>query len=69
MRAPFVFVEEEVEYHLCEVLDAVKNKLEGVSLSGESPRIVAWRTPFYESQVRIFYNISYCVVIQNQLLM
>ncbi|CAD5329005.1 putative alpha/beta hydrolase-1, DNA photolyase, rossmann-like alpha/beta/alpha sandwich [Arabidopsis thaliana] len=50
VRAPFVFVEEEVEYHLCEVLDAVKNKLEGVSLSGESPRIVAWRTPFYESQ-------------------
>ncbi|KAL1201177.1 Pheophytinase [Cardamine amara subsp. amara] len=50
VRAPFVFVEEEVEYHLSEVLDAVKKKLEGVSLPGEPPRIVVWRTPFYESQ-------------------
>ncbi|ESQ54774.1 hypothetical protein EUTSA_v10024578mg [Eutrema salsugineum] len=50
VRAPFVFVEEEVEYHLCEVLDAVKNKMEGVSFLGEPPRIVVWRTPFYETQ-------------------
>ncbi|VVA92596.1 unnamed protein product [Arabis nemorensis] len=50
VRAPFVFVEEEVEYHLCEVLDDVKKKLEGVSVHGESPRIVVWRTPFYDIQ-------------------
>ncbi|KAL0891016.1 hypothetical protein Bca101_014999 [Brassica carinata] len=49
-RAPFVFVEEEVEHHLCEVLDAVKNKIDGVSFPGEPPRIVVWRTPFYETQ-------------------
>ncbi|KAG7546233.1 Alpha/Beta hydrolase fold [Arabidopsis suecica] len=50
VRAHSVFVEEEVEYHLCDVLDGVKKKLEGFSLSGEPPRIVFWRTPFYESQ-------------------
>ncbi|EFH43875.1 deoxyribodipyrimidine photolyase family protein [Arabidopsis lyrata subsp. lyrata] len=50
VRAHSVFVEEEVEYHLCDVLDGVKKKLEGFSLSGEQPRIVFWRTPFYESQ-------------------
>lgn len=44
-------MEEEVEYHLCEVLNAVKKKLEGIYLPGEPPRIVVWRTPFYESQV------------------
>ncbi|CAA7060225.1 unnamed protein product [Microthlaspi erraticum] len=49
-QAPFVFAEEEVEYHLCEVLDAVKKKMEGVSFLGEPPRIVVWRTPFYETQ-------------------
>ncbi|KAJ0263311.1 DNA photolyase [Hirschfeldia incana] len=50
VRAPFVFVEEEVEHHLCEVLDAVKKKVDGVSFPGESPRVVLWRTPFYETQ-------------------
>ncbi|CAH2077995.1 unnamed protein product [Thlaspi arvense] len=50
VRAPFVFVEDEVEYHLCEVLDAVKKKVEGVSFPGDSPKIVVWRTPFYETQ-------------------
>ncbi|KAJ4899517.1 DNA photolyase [Raphanus sativus] len=50
VRAPFVFVEEEVEHHLCEVLDAVKKKMDGVSFPGESPRVVVWRTPFYETQ-------------------
>ncbi|EOA16132.1 hypothetical protein CARUB_v10004267mg [Capsella rubella] len=49
VRAPFVFVEEEVEYHLCEVLDGVKKNLEGVSFPGGPPRVVLWRTPFYES--------------------
>ncbi|CAN8325888.1 unnamed protein product [Cochlearia groenlandica] len=50
VRAPFIFAEEEVEYHLCEVLESVKRKLEGVTVNGESPRIVFWRTPFYEIQ-------------------
>lgn len=44
-------MEEEVEHHLCEVLDAVKNKIDGVSFPEESTRIVVWRTPFYETQV------------------
>ncbi|CAL9226785.1 unnamed protein product [Arabidopsis halleri] len=50
VRAHSVFVEEEVEYHLCDVLDGVKKELESFSLSGEQPRIFFWRTPFYESQ-------------------
>ncbi|XP_010433666.1 PREDICTED: uncharacterized protein LOC104717742 isoform X1 [Camelina sativa] len=49
VRAPFVYVEEEVEYHLCEVLDGVRKKLKGVSFPGGPPRVVLWRTPFYES--------------------
>lgn len=71
VRAHSVFVEEEVEYHLCDVLDGVKKKLEGFSLSGEQSRIVFWRTPFYESQVCICFscNDSFCIEIWNQLLM
>lgn len=48
-------MEEEVEYHLCEVLDDVKKKLEAVSVHGEPPRIVVWRTPFYDCQVMFMY--------------
>ncbi|RIA04368.1 hypothetical protein BRARA_K01402 [Brassica rapa] len=50
VRAPFVFVEEEVEHHLCEVVEAVKKKMDGVSFPGETPRVVVWRTSFYETQ-------------------
>lgn len=44
-------MEEEVEHHLCEVVEAVKKKMDGVSFPGESPRVVVWRTPFYETEV------------------
>lgn len=57
VRAPFVFVEEEVEHHLCEVVEAVKKKMDGVSFPGESPRVVVWRTPFYETQVNVFASL------------
>ncbi|CAH8304255.1 unnamed protein product [Eruca vesicaria subsp. sativa] len=50
VQEPFVFAEEEVEHHLCEVLEDVKKKIDGDSFPGESPRVVLWRTPFYETQ-------------------
>lgn len=55
-------MEEEVEHHLCEVVEAVKKKMDGVSFPGETPRVVVWRTSFYETQVNVFaslWNVSF----------
>ncbi|KAG9452441.1 hypothetical protein H6P81_005345 [Aristolochia fimbriata] len=47
VKATHIFVEEEAEYNLRVVVDAVEKSLLG-SILGKRPEIVFWRTPFYD---------------------
>ncbi|KAL3645222.1 hypothetical protein CASFOL_010402 [Castilleja foliolosa] len=47
-QASSIFVEEEVEYELCVLLDNVKESLSTVSSKEGKPKIVTWSTPFYD---------------------
>ncbi|CAA3024300.1 Hypothetical predicted protein [Olea europaea subsp. europaea] len=48
VNASSIFVEEEVEYELCRMLDNVKEALSTESFEGRNPEIVKWSTPFYD---------------------
>ncbi|KAJ8752906.1 hypothetical protein K2173_008641 [Erythroxylum novogranatense] len=43
-----VFAEEEVEYHLRQILDIVEETVEQSALLDEKLKIVRWQTPFYD---------------------
>ncbi|GFP88283.1 blue-light photoreceptor phr2 [Phtheirospermum japonicum] len=47
-QASSIFVEEEVEYELCIMLDIVKESLSTLSSKEGEPKIVTWSTPFYD---------------------
>lgn len=51
VNASSIFVEEEVEYELCRMLDNVKEALSTESFEGRNPEIVKWSTPFYDVKV------------------
>ncbi|XWS61020.1 hypothetical protein CRYUN_Cryun07bG0089900 [Craigia yunnanensis] len=48
VKATDVFVEEEVEYEMRQMIGVVKDTLEKSSSSDRNPDIVMWRTPFYD---------------------
>ncbi|KAL8552576.1 hypothetical protein ACS0TY_001314 [Phlomoides rotata] len=48
VQASSLFVEEEVEYELCAMLDTVKKSLSTLSFKEENPEIVMWSSPFYD---------------------
>ncbi|KAJ7949612.1 Pheophytinase, chloroplastic [Quillaja saponaria] len=48
VKATCVFAEKEVEYDLCLMMDIVKKKLEALTSSEESTKIILWHTPFYD---------------------
>ncbi|KAG8381484.1 hypothetical protein BUALT_Bualt06G0126600 [Buddleja alternifolia] len=48
VQATSIFVEEEVEYELCVMLDIIKESLSSVSFTGGNPKILTWSTPFYD---------------------
>ncbi|KAL2550232.1 DNA photolyase [Forsythia ovata] len=48
VTASSIFVEEEMEYELCRMLDIVNETLSTVSFDGRNPEIVKWSTPFYD---------------------
>ncbi|KAK6132173.1 hypothetical protein DH2020_034098 [Rehmannia glutinosa] len=48
VQASSIFVEEEVEYELCIMLDIIKESLSTISFKGGNPKIVTWSTPFYD---------------------
>ncbi|KAI3458274.1 hypothetical protein Pfo_014937 [Paulownia fortunei] len=48
VQASSIFVEEEVEYELCVMLDIIKESLSALSFNGGKPKIVMWSTPFYD---------------------
>ncbi|KAK6155837.1 hypothetical protein DH2020_010085 [Rehmannia glutinosa] len=48
VQASSIFVEEEVEYELCIMLDVIKESLSTISFKGGNPKIVTWSTPFYD---------------------
>ncbi|XP_007038428.2 PREDICTED: uncharacterized protein LOC18605386 [Theobroma cacao] len=48
VKATDVFVEEEVEYEMRQIIGVVKDTLETSSSLDGNPDIVMWRTPFYD---------------------
>lgn len=48
VQASSIFVEEEVEYELCEMVENVKESLSTSSFNGWNPKILMWSTPFYD---------------------
>lgn len=54
MKATSVFAEEEVEYHLRQMMAIVDETLAKVSLVDGKPKICLWQTPFYDIKVAIF---------------
>lgn len=54
MKATSVFAEEEVEYHLHQMMAIVDETLAKVPLVDAQPKIRLWRTPFYEFKVATF---------------
>lgn len=73
MQATTIYAEEEVEYEMCRMLDAVKETLTSVNASSgkEDPRMIIWNAPFYDIKVIFFsfYNFvrwgtrhQYCTV-------
>ncbi|KAL7146506.1 hypothetical protein ABFS83_06G045300 [Erythranthe nasuta] len=48
VQASNIFVEEEVEYELCLMVDLVKESLSTSSFNGNNPEIVMWSSPFYD---------------------
>jgi len=46
-----VFAEQEVEYELRLIVDALKQRLKSVAVPQGSPGIELWQTPFYEVKV------------------
>ncbi|KAH9647541.1 photolyase/cryptochrome alpha/beta domain-containing protein [Citrus sinensis] len=54
VKATSVFAEEEVEYHLRQMMAIVDETLAKVSLVDGKPKICLWQTPFYDIKVAIF---------------
>ncbi|KAG6415624.1 hypothetical protein SASPL_123037 [Salvia splendens] len=50
VQASGIFVEEEVEYELRVMVENVKESVCTLSIKGGNPKIVMWRTPFYDVQ-------------------
>ncbi|XVE58698.1 hypothetical protein DITRI_Ditri04bG0189700 [Diplodiscus trichospermus] len=48
VKATDVFIEEEVEYEMRQMIGVVKDKLEMLSSLDGNPDIVMWSTPFYD---------------------
>lgn len=54
MKATNIYAEEEVEYDLRVMMDAVKEALETVYCQEGSARVVLWQTPFFDIKVIMF---------------
>ncbi|GAV64864.1 DNA_photolyase domain-containing protein/Abhydrolase_6 domain-containing protein [Cephalotus follicularis] len=48
VKATTVFAEEEVEYHLCEIMVMVEETLATIPSLQASPKIILWHTPFHD---------------------
>ncbi|XP_068650620.1 cryptochrome DASH, chloroplastic/mitochondrial isoform X2 [Aristolochia californica] len=48
VKATHIFVEEEAEYNLRVMVDAVEQSLLSEAVLGGRPQLVCWRTPFYD---------------------
>lgn len=47
VKATHIFVEEEVEYNICKLIDIVESSLSSEAFQWGDPELVLWRTPFY----------------------
>ncbi|KAM7491732.1 hypothetical protein LguiA_034653 [Lonicera macranthoides] len=50
VKATTVFAEEEVEYNLRRLMNVVQETLAMVAFEDQSPRILLWNTPFYDTK-------------------
>ncbi|PSS33167.1 Cryptochrome DASH like [Actinidia chinensis var. chinensis] len=48
VKATSIFVEEEVEYELCRLMDLVREAIAKMSFPKGNPRFVLWNTPLYD---------------------
>lgn len=58
VQASGIFVEEEVEYELRVMVENVKDSVCTLSIKGGNPKIVMWRTPFYDVQVSGIFKFN-----------
>ena len=54
MKASDLYAEEEVEYDLRLMMDAVKEALETVYCQEGSAKVALWQTPFFDIKVIMF---------------
>ncbi|XP_073064375.1 uncharacterized protein [Primulina eburnea] len=59
VKASTIFVEEELEYGLCTMVDNVKETLSSVSFAEWNPEIMTWNTPFYDIKSLKDFPASY----------
>lgn len=55
MKVTDVFIEEEVEYEMRQLIGVVKKTLETLSSLDWNLDIIMWRTPFYDVKVARFF--------------
>ncbi|KAJ0968570.1 hypothetical protein J5N97_025487 [Dioscorea zingiberensis] len=48
VKATQIFTEEEVEYNLRRIVDTVETSLSDISFSWGSPKLIIWKSPFYD---------------------
>ncbi|KAJ0968529.1 hypothetical protein J5N97_025446 [Dioscorea zingiberensis] len=48
VKATQIFTEEEVEYNLRRIVDTVETSLSDISFSRGSPKLIIWKSPFYD---------------------
>jgi len=62
VKATTVFAEEEVEYNLRRLMNVVQETLAMVAFEDQSPRMLLWNTPFYDTKV--FSNITFTLFMR-----
>ena len=72
VKATCVFVEQEVEYEVCLIMDVVNHRLKSIEIPQGTPRIELWKTPFYDvkagSLLIVFANRNFFIVVNHQLI-
>ncbi|XP_073124044.1 uncharacterized protein [Henckelia pumila] len=59
VKASSIFMEEELEYGLCTMVDIVKKTLSSVSCDEWNPGVMTWNTPFYDTKSVKEFPASY----------
>lgn len=58
MKATDIVAEAEVEYGVLSLMDIVEETLASVTSLERIPKLLLWRTPFYDINVRFLFIVS-----------